>query len=124
MYVYAKTDIGLFPNRCEGGTNLVLMEYMASGRPAIASYTSGHTDIINSENSLMLTDLEEFNIYENEKPTAEWEEASVEEIVENIEYAYHNRSIIKTLGKKAAEDMELFTWNDTAKYLYERVIKF
>ena len=24
--IYAKTDLGVFPNRCEGGTNLVLME--------------------------------------------------------------------------------------------------
>ncbi len=123
LEVYSKTDIGIFPNRCEGGTNLVLMEYMASGRPVIASYSSGHTDIINNENSLMLTDLKEYNIYKNEKLSAEWEEASVEEIVENIEYAYHNRDTIRNLGKKAAEDMEYYTWNDTAKYLYERLIK-
>ena len=121
--VYAKTDIGIFPNRCEGGTNHVLMEYMASGRPVIASYSSGHTDIINNENSLMLTDLKEYNIYENGRLSAEWEEASVEEIVENIEYAYNNRSLLKNLGKKAAEDMEYFTWNNAAKYLYERIIK-
>ena len=25
--IYEMTDIGIFPNRCEGGTNLVLMEY-------------------------------------------------------------------------------------------------
>jgi len=27
--IYRNTDVGIFPNRCEGGTNLVLMEYMA-----------------------------------------------------------------------------------------------
>ena len=33
-------DAGLFPNRCEGGTNLVAMEAMASGLPVILSGTS------------------------------------------------------------------------------------
>ena len=31
--LYRRTHLGVFPNRCEGGTNLVLMEYMACGRP-------------------------------------------------------------------------------------------
>ncbi|MHB8621352.1 MAG: glycosyltransferase family 4 protein, partial [Chloroflexota bacterium] len=43
--VYANTDVALFPNRCEGGTNLVLMEYMACGKPAVVSYSSGHRDV-------------------------------------------------------------------------------
>jgi glycosyltransferase involved in cell wall biosynthesis len=52
--IYKNTDIGLFPNRCEGGTNLVLMEYMACGKPVIASYNSGHRDVINKDNSIMI----------------------------------------------------------------------
>ena len=35
--IYGCTDIGIFPNRCEGGTNLVMMEYMACGKPVIAA---------------------------------------------------------------------------------------
>ncbi len=44
--VYAQTDLGVFPNRCEGGTNLVLMEYMACGRPVLANHTTGQKDVI------------------------------------------------------------------------------
>jgi glycosyltransferase involved in cell wall biosynthesis len=44
--IYRNTDVGLFPNRCEGGTNLVMMEYMACGRPVVATNGSGHKDII------------------------------------------------------------------------------
>ncbi len=117
LELYAKTDIGLFPNRCEGGTNLVLMEYMASGRPVIASYSSGHTDIINNQNSLMLTDLKEFNLYKDEKLYAKWEEAKIDEIVSAIEFAYGNRDGIKEIGRNAAEFMENFTWTNTAKSL-------
>src|SRR5688572_30469809 len=36
-YVYRNTDVGIFPNRAEGGTNLVMMEYMGCGKPVIAT---------------------------------------------------------------------------------------
>ncbi len=39
------TDCGVFPNRCEGGTNLVLMEYAACGRPVVANALTGHADV-------------------------------------------------------------------------------
>jgi len=40
-----QTDLGVFPNRCEGGTNLVLMEYMSCGKAAIISDGHGHSDV-------------------------------------------------------------------------------
>lgn len=44
----AATDCGLFPNRCEGGTNLVAMEYASIGRPIVANALTGHADIRNA----------------------------------------------------------------------------
>lgn len=44
----AQTDCGLFPNRCEGGTNLVMMEYAAMGRPVVANGITGHSDVWDS----------------------------------------------------------------------------
>lgn len=41
----ANTDCGLFPNRCEGGTNLVLMEYAACGGIVVANWRTGHYDV-------------------------------------------------------------------------------
>lgn len=41
----AGTHVGLFPNRCEGGTNLVMMEYAALGREIIANELTGHADV-------------------------------------------------------------------------------
>jgi len=43
--IYAQAHIGLFPNRCEAGTNLVMCEFMACQRPVIASYAHGHLDV-------------------------------------------------------------------------------
>ena len=61
--IYRNTDIGIFPNRCEGGTNLVLMEYMACAKPVIASYTSGHKDKVSNDNALLLFNIERIYIF-------------------------------------------------------------
>ncbi|CAN0032393.1 unnamed protein product, partial [Phaeothamnion confervicola] len=39
-------DAALFPNRCEGGTNLVAMEAVAAGVPTVLSANTGHLDLI------------------------------------------------------------------------------
>ena len=84
--IYARTDLGIFPNRCEGGTNLVLMEYMACGKPVIVSNTSGHKDIVNPHNALLLNKLSDFNVFDrNKKLAARWREPSQEELVDQIE---------------------------------------
>ena len=41
----AHTDFGLFPNRCEGGNNLVLQEYASCGRRIVANAMTGHADV-------------------------------------------------------------------------------
>lgn len=117
--LYSKTDLGLFPNRCEGGTNLVLMEYMACGKPVIASNATGHKDILTDENSIRLNEFSECKINKEGKLWADWVEPSLDEIIAQIEFAYHNRSNLKVIGEKAGEDLKKFTWEATAKSLYE-----
>lgn len=43
--VYGGVDCAVFPNRCEGGTNLVAMECMACGVPLLLSMTAGQGDL-------------------------------------------------------------------------------
>ncbi len=116
--LYSFTDIGVFPNRCEGGTNLVLMEYMACARPVIASYTSGHTDILTDDNSLPLKLTKPFRLYNKDnKLWADWEDISITELVDKLEFAYHNRKKIREIGEKAGEDLKKFTWANSGKEL-------
>ncbi|MCP4748718.1 MAG: glycosyltransferase [Desulfobacteraceae bacterium] len=118
--LYAQTDIGLFPNRCEGGTNLVLMEYMACGKPVIASYTSGHRDILNSQNSLLLHNLEPLKITgASGQLIAQWSNPSLDEIVALLEKAYHHRDALKPLARQAGKDLKQFTWERSAHRLLE-----
>lgn len=115
--LYSKTDIGLFPNRCEGGTNLVMMEYMACGKPVVASFNSGHKDILNEENSLMIKNMKEFQVFENNKLVSDWEEPDLDEIISKLEYAYENRDAIKKIGENAGKYMMNYTWEKTAENL-------
>ena len=41
-----QSDLAVFPNRCEGGTNLVAMEAIACGIPTVLSANSGHLDLM------------------------------------------------------------------------------
>ncbi len=123
--LYSMTDIGVFPNRCEGGTNLVLMEYMACGKPVIASHTSGHKDILTKDNALLLDQLEPFQIYQEDGQLwADWEEPSVDQLVSQIEYAYHHRDKIRQLAVQAGNDLQKFSWTDSAKSLLNTLEKY
>ncbi len=116
--LYALTDVGVFPNRCEGGTNLVMMEYMACGRPVIASYTSGHKDVLTDKNSYPLKQTKPFRLYDNNnKLWADWEDISIIELVDKIEFAYNNVQDRREKGKIAGVDLKNFTWKKSAENL-------
>jgi len=120
--LYQQTDIGVFPNRCEGGTNLVLMEYLACAKPVIASNTSGHKDIVNDKNALLLNELRDFVVSDKSKAVvARWQEPALDELVAQLEFAYHNRDKIKTIGSQAGEDLKKFTWQKSAQQLVQHV---
>jgi glycosyltransferase involved in cell wall biosynthesis len=114
--IYHLTDVGLFPNRCEGGTNLVMMEYMACGKPVIATYGSGHCDVITEANALLLKSLRPFNVlHPSGQLQARWHEPFLDEIIAQVEYAYHHRDHVRRLGLQAAENLKQFTWERTAR---------
>ncbi len=122
--LYLKSDIGLFPNRCEGGTNLVMMEYMACGKPVIASFNTGHKDVLTEFNSLPLKQMKSYRIFNDEqKLVSDWEEPNLDEIISKIEYAYNHRYELKIIGNEAAKSMMNFTWAKTAENLL-KVIGF
>lgn len=86
----AECDVAVFPNRCEGATNLVAMEAMACGVPVILSANTGHLDLMHGDVCLNLT---------RQTPTPDrdggrvgWGDSSVEELVERLEDVYTRRA--------------------------------
>jgi glycosyltransferase involved in cell wall biosynthesis len=113
--LYKNSDVGLFPNRCEGGTNLVLCEYMACGKPAIASFNTGHMDILTDANSLPLRKQTPTPVRSDTQALGTWYESDLEEIVERLEWAYNHRGALAALGAQAAQDLSKLAWEKTAR---------
>jgi tetratricopeptide (TPR) repeat protein len=111
-----QSDLGIFPNRCEGGTNLVLMEYLACGKPAIVTDATGHKDICHERNAFLLRSLRPFPLHDQSgKLVARWVEPSLDEIIASIEYAYGHRAEAEARGNAAGEDMKQWPWKRAAE---------
>jgi glycosyltransferase involved in cell wall biosynthesis len=114
--IYQQTDIGIFPNRCEGGNNMVMCEYMACGRTVIASDATGHADVITERNAFPLTNYAPLVTTDAAgRPSGVWHEASLEELIEQLEFAYRNRDICRQKSTVAAEDMRRLAWDKAAR---------
>jgi glycosyltransferase involved in cell wall biosynthesis len=115
--VYQNTDVGIFPSRCEAGTNLVLMEYMACGKPPIATVGTGQGDIVSNNNGLVIESGVCHLRHQDGQLLSIWEEPKLDSIVAQLEYAYENRSKIKKIGIEAAKTMSKKTWSHMADQL-------
>jgi glycosyltransferase involved in cell wall biosynthesis len=113
--VYRQADIGLFPNRAEGGTNLVAMEVMAAGVPCILSENTGHLDLITGTNCYS---LKQQTRYSNASHQG-WGQSSIEEIVATLEHAYQHRDERIAIGKQGRAFIEQFTWANQTRQLIE-----
>ena len=106
--ILREMDAAIFPNRCEGGTNLVAMEAMACGVPTILSANSGHLDLLQDGTALALKD-------QRPNPSvAGWRESNMEEIVAALETLYTDRARAAALGAAGAKLLMELTWTKTA----------
>jgi len=114
---YREVDIALFPNRAEGGTNLVAMEAMASGIPCILSANTGHLDLMEGDNCYALT-------RQASLPGADrkgWGESDPAEIVEKLEHAYAHRAEARERGLRGAAFIGQFNWKAQTEQLISTI---
>jgi len=93
--IFREVDIAVFPNRCEGGTNLVAMEALSSGLICAISSNTGHLDIIKDNNCLPLMSQSQVKTVDC---TQGWGESSVDEILAMLESTYENRDILNRIN--------------------------
>jgi glycosyltransferase involved in cell wall biosynthesis len=106
--IYAMSHIGLFPNRCEAGTNMVLTEYMACARPVIATDAHGHKDVLCPAS---------FKLSTGDYDPAGWFNPPVSDIITHLEYAYHNRAELEWRGNMHRAAIEHLTWDRCARII-------
>lgn len=138
--IYAQSHVGLFPNRCEAGTNLVMCEYMACDRPVIATYATGHKDVLDY-------DCNCFEFFGSKKPDpqcpncggnsfpsellltngdydpAGWFNPHVADIIAALEWAYTNREQLPGLGEACARMAKGLSWEKCAKQILAAIPK-
>ncbi len=111
--IIGEADVAVFSNRCEGGTNLVAMETMASGIPCILSANTGHLDIIEDNNCYPL--LKQGKSPIDVDPTGLWGESDIDEILEHLEKAYQDREDARARAEAGVKSMAKLSWkNQTA----------
>lgn len=114
--ILADADAALFPNRCEGGTNLVAMECMAAGLPCILSMNSGHLDIASEKNAYPLARQQQVD---RDGTRLYWGESDVDEIVERLEEIYRDRAAAGRRAERAVADMRAMTWESQVGMLLD-----
>jgi len=117
--VYREADVALFPNRCEGGTNLVAMECLACGIPTILSANTGHLDLIEPEHCYPLTHQKPVAPHPHFPGTDGWGESDLAEILATLEQVYRDRAAAQRKGENAAQFMRRFTWEHQAEALWQ-----
>ncbi|MGF7175314.1 glycosyltransferase family 4 protein [Azospirillum doebereinerae] len=100
----ADCHAAVFPNRCEGGTNLVAMEAMGCGVPVVLSANTGHLDLIGpgpdgAPRCWPLT--RQTPLFNPGRNRAGWRESSVEELVEALEAIHRDRAEAKARADRA-----------------------
>ncbi len=112
-----EAHVGLFPNRSEGGTNLVAMELMACGVPTILSANTGHLDLLGESGAYPL--LEQGIVAPSGHcPGNEgWGESSVEEIVEVLERILTDRAEAAERAARSAAFMKQLSWANQVEHL-------
>ena len=106
--ILREADAAIFPNRCEGGTNLVAMEAMACGVPSILSANTGHLDLLRDGAALALTDQRAI------ASAPGWRESNIEEIITALEALYTDRARAREIGAAGAKLLAGLTWAKTA----------
>jgi glycosyltransferase involved in cell wall biosynthesis len=121
--ILREMDVALFPNRAEGGTNLVAMECMACGLPTILSRNTGHIDLIQNENCYTLDDQRQTSHgFTGIDGVPGWGESQIDEVVERLEQVFFDRAEATRRGRRAADNLAQLPWQATAEQMKDIVM--
>ena len=120
--IVRETDVALFPNRCEGGTNLVAMECMAAGVPTIVSANTGHLDLLATGGCFALRSQRQVP-----QPTRYfanvdgWGESDVDEIVALLQRLHDDYELRSQRAAAGAQAMQALTWENQIDALLKAI---
>jgi glycosyltransferase involved in cell wall biosynthesis len=87
-----------------------MCEFMACGRPVIASHAHGHKDVLGPGAMLLASGALD---------PAGWFNPSVSDILYHLEWCYANRDKLADLGQQCRKNVEHLTWRACAEKIYK-----
>ena len=110
----------IFPNRCEGATNLVAMEAMGCGVPVVLSGNTGHLDLIGPADDPHCWPLTRQTPLFHNGSRKGWKESSVDEIVAQLEAIHASPQEARRRADRALAFIQgERTWDSFAKSFIE-----
>jgi glycosyltransferase involved in cell wall biosynthesis len=119
--VLHECDMAVFPNRCEGGTNLVAMEAMACGIPTYVSYNTGQKDLVDLIGCGALRTQRAVKASASMKTVEDWGETDVDELVAALAHVYANREKARADAAPIALRMKDWAWAELNEKLLQIV---
>lgn len=107
--ILAATDAAIFPNRCEGGTNLVAMEAMACGVPTLVANNTGQKDLIELFGCDGLA--QQRPVISTTQPVTDWGESDLDEIIAWLESTYQSSTAARQKAQQIAKKLADFDWS-------------
>ena len=120
-WVLRECDMAVFPNRCEGGTNLVAMESMACGLPTYVAYNTGQKDIVDLMGAEALRSQKSVKASPDMNSVADWGETDVDEVVAAFEKVYTSKTTASEKAARVAAGMKAWEWGPLNEKLLEIV---
>ncbi|NCC04089.1 MAG: glycosyltransferase [Proteobacteria bacterium] len=119
--VLRECDAAIFPNRCEGGTNLVAMEAMACGVPTIVAYNTGQKDLVDLLGVKAFTSQKDVETPADFGVTTGWGETDPDEVVAALEEIYTHRQEQQQQAAVIAQKIKAWDWGPQNHKLLETV---
>ncbi len=110
-FVLRECDAAIFPNRCEGGTNLVAMEAMACGVPTYVANNTGQKDLVEFLGCGAFNTQQPVKASPGLSSVEDWGETDVDEVVAAFEKIYSFREDARREALVVAEKVKGWDWS-------------
>lgn len=123
-YVLREAHVAIFPNRAEGGTNLVAMEAIACGIPTLLAKNTGHLDLVHSFEIDALGTQKPVTPYQPYVGTDGWGQSDPDEIVAWLEIVYQSYQEQKAKAlKQSAAIRKTMSWEVQIQKMTEVILR-
>ena len=113
-------DVAVFPNRCEGGTNLVAMEALASGVPVVLANNTGQSCLIRMVGAENCYVLNKQGLVHGQGAEG-WGESDVDEVVARIEEVLADALEARKRAARAASRIRECQWERSVEEALARL---